>query len=272
MIQTEAGERVVVIGGGLAGISAAVELGEAGLPVTLLEARPWLGGATCSFARRGLTIDNGQHAFLRCFTAYRDLLGKLASSGSGAIQDRLDLTVVAPGAQARIRRSTLPAPLHLARPLARYGLLSVRERARVAAAGVMLQFSDLPGSRASQQSLGSWMAAHGQREHARRMFWDVLAVPLLNIASDDADLGLAASAIRKTFLTKRDGADIGVPSVPLSRMHGDPAADVLACLGAEVLCRRQGGSRASQPGERVPSPSWRALGLTRGTLVMAGRM
>ena len=69
---------VVVVGGGLAGITAAVDLAEKGLSVTLLEARPWLGGATCSFARRGLTIDNGQHAFLRCCEAYRELLAKLA--------------------------------------------------------------------------------------------------------------------------------------------------------------------------------------------------
>ncbi len=250
MIQTGAGERVVVIGGGLAGISAAVELGEAGLPVTLLEARPWLGGATCSFTRRGLTIDNGQHAFLRCFTAYRDLLAKLASSGSAAIQDRLDVTVVAPGAHARIRRSSLPAPLHLARPLARYRLLSVPERARVAAAGVMLQFSDLPGSRADEESLGDWMSAHGQREHARRLFWDVMAVPLLNIASGDADLGLAVSAIRKTLLTQRDSADIGVPSAPLSRVHGGPAADLLARLGAEVLVGVRAAAVQAIPGGR----------------------
>jgi phytoene dehydrogenase-like protein len=52
---------VVVIGGGLAGITAAIELREAGVEVTLLESRPWLGGATCSFTRGSLTIDNGQH-------------------------------------------------------------------------------------------------------------------------------------------------------------------------------------------------------------------
>src|SRR5258708_15137275 len=214
MTQTEAGDRVVVIGGGLAGISAAVELAEAGLPVTLLEARPWLGGATCSFARRGLTIDNGQHAFLRCFTAYRELLAKLASSGCCAIQDRLELTVITPGAQARIRRSALPAPLHLAGSLARYRLLSVPERARVAAAGLMLQFSDQPGSRASEISLGDWLSGHGQREHARRVFWDVLAVPVLNICSHGADLGLAVRAIRAPCLTPPDGSDNAIPSPP----------------------------------------------------------
>ncbi len=234
MIQTEGSQRVVVIGGGLAGISAAVRLAEAGLPVTVLEARPWLGGATCSFARRGLTIDNGQHAFLRCFTAYRDLLAKLGVADSCAIQDRLDLVVFGPDARARIRRSALPAPFQLARALAGYPMLSPVERAKVAAAAVLLQFSELPGGRADI-SLGSWLSGHGQKEHSRRMFWDVLTVPLLNVAGDDADLGLAATAIRTTVLAGREAADIGVPTIPLSRLHSGPAASVLARLGAEVL-------------------------------------
>ena len=53
-----------MIGGGLAGITAAIALAETGADVTLLEARPRLGGATCSFSRDGLTVDTGQHIFL----------------------------------------------------------------------------------------------------------------------------------------------------------------------------------------------------------------
>ena len=56
------------------GLSAALDLAEAGRRVTLLEARPRLGGATASFTRDGVTIDTGQHVFLRCCTAYRGFL------------------------------------------------------------------------------------------------------------------------------------------------------------------------------------------------------
>ena len=70
---------VVVIGGGLAGISAAIALRDAGLGVTVLESRPRLGGAASSYTRGPMTIDNGQHVFLRCCTAY---LGCLDACGA----------------------------------------------------------------------------------------------------------------------------------------------------------------------------------------------
>ena len=79
MLGVGAMSRVVVVGGGLAGISAALDCADAGAEVTLVEVRRRLGGAAYSFERDGLQMDNGQHVFLRCCTAYRGLL-----SGSAA--------------------------------------------------------------------------------------------------------------------------------------------------------------------------------------------
>ena len=88
--------KAVVIGGGLAGITAAVALGKAGHEVTLLEAKPRLGGATMSFTRDGLVVDTGQHVFLRCCTAYRGLLDRLGMAAHAPLQPRFDVTVLAP--------------------------------------------------------------------------------------------------------------------------------------------------------------------------------
>lgn len=228
---------VVVIGGGLSGISAAVELADSGRAVTLIEGRPWLGGATFSFLRRGLTIDNGQHVFLRCCTAYRDLLGRLGVTDSCVIQDRLDLTVLAPReqggpAQARLRRSALPSPAHLAGALARFRLLSVTERARVATAALALRFAGAGAG--NDRNLAAWLADHGQHERARAMLWDWLCAAAFNAPAERADLSLAASTIRATVLAGRDSADIGVPSVPFSLLHSAPAAALLGRLGVTI--------------------------------------
>jgi len=69
--------RIVVIGGGLAGITAALDAADGGAEVTLLERRAHLGGLTSSFQRDGLWFDNGQHVFLRCCTEYRGLVHRI---------------------------------------------------------------------------------------------------------------------------------------------------------------------------------------------------
>ena len=111
---------IAVLGGGLAGITAAIALAEQGNRVTLAEARPRLGGATTSFTRGDLVVDNGQHVFLRCCTAYRGLLARLGMTGSVLLQDRFDVTVLRPGGRATLRRTGLPGPLHMGRALAGY--------------------------------------------------------------------------------------------------------------------------------------------------------
>src|SRR5260370_20991960 len=90
--------RVAVIGGGLAGIAAAIALAEAGADVTLLEARPRLGGATCSFGRDGLIVDTGQHVFLGSCSAYPGLLASLGLTPHAPLPDPFDVTALAPGA------------------------------------------------------------------------------------------------------------------------------------------------------------------------------
>jgi squalene-associated FAD-dependent desaturase len=232
---TPSARRVVVIGGGLAGITAAISLREAGVGVTLLEARPWLGGATSSFSRAGLKIDTGQHVFLRCCTSYQELLAKLGMTGSATLQDRFDVTVLSPGGgRARLRRSALPAPLHLGRALIGYGFLSLPERLRVGRAALALRTLDPARPGLDDQRLGDWLGARGQNERARRRLWDLFIVSSLNIAGDDASVPLAATVLKTALLGDNDAADIGVPAVPLGELHGQAAAALLARLGADV--------------------------------------
>ncbi len=227
--------RVVVIGGGLAGITAAIALGQAGADVTLLEARPRLGGATCSFHRDGLIVDTGQHIFLGCCSAYRGLLARLGMTEHAPLQDRFDVTVLAPGGRrARLRRTALPGPLHMLPALGRYPFLSWAERATLSRPALAMRRVDPADPAADTQRFGDWLAARGQSERARRALWDLFSVSALNIAGDDASLALAATVVKTGLLGKNNAADIGVPALPLGELHGDAAATVLAKLGAQV--------------------------------------
>jgi squalene-associated FAD-dependent desaturase len=248
-----AAPRVAVIGGGLAGITAAIALAEAGAAVTLLEARPRLGGATCSFSRDGLTVDTGQHIFLGCCTAYRDLLGKLGMTEHAPIQDRFDVSVLAPGAtprRGRLRRTALPGPLHMLPALGRYPFLSLAERTSVARPALAMRFVDPARPGVDEQRFGDWLAARGQSERARRALWDLFTVSALNIAGDDASLSLAAIVVKTGLLGKKNAADIGVPALPLGELHGDAGATLLTNLGAQVLLNAK--VSAIEPGPIEP--------------------
>ncbi len=226
---------IVVTGGGLAGVAAAIALCEAGARVTLAEARPWLGGATCSFNRGDLTVDNGQHIFLRCCTAYRGLLDRLGVTANTALQERFDVRVLTPSGAARLRRRRLPAPLHLASALATYPLLAPSERLGAVRAALAFRRLNPADPRTDSQRLGDWLAAHGQGPRARRGLWDLFVVSSLNIAGDDASLALAAMVIKTALLDGPGAADIGVPTVPLGDLHGRAAGTLLRRLGATVL-------------------------------------
>ncbi len=227
--------QVVVIGGGLAGIVAALDCADAGAEVTLLEVRPRLGGAVYSFERDGLRIDNGQHVFLRCFHAYRALLARLGSERGVELQRRLEIPLVRPGGEvSALRRSGLPAPLHLAGTLLRYRPLSLRERCGAAWAALALGRLDPRAPELDRQTLGAWLAAHGQGPHATAALWDVIALPALNLPANQASLALAAFVFKRGLLERADAGDIGFHRRPQSEIVGEPAERVLRAAGVEV--------------------------------------
>jgi hydroxysqualene dehydroxylase len=239
---------VAVIGGGLAGITAAIALRETGAQVTLLEARPRLGGATSSFSRGGLTIDNGQHVVLRCCTAYLGLLARLGMTGAVTMQDKFDVTVLSPTGRGRLRRTGLPGPLHMATALAGYRFLTRAARLKAVAAALAMSRLDPARPELDGRRLGDWLAARWQDDRSRRVLWDLFTVSALNVAGDDANLALAATVVKTALLSSNDAADIGVPAVPLGDLHGRAGADLLGRLGATVRKSAKAVAVEPQPG------------------------
>jgi squalene-associated FAD-dependent desaturase len=232
--------RVAVVGGGLAGIAAALDLADAGAEVTLLEVRPRLGGAAYSTEREGLVVDNGQHVFLRCCTAYRALLARIGAAGDAPLQERLDIPVLAPGRRpARLWRTALPAPAHLAPALLRYAPVPLRERPGVARAMLALRRVDPDDPAAEARSFGSWLAEHRQGAAAVEAIWRLIALPTLNLEPREASLAQAAQVFRTGLLTDAPAADIGWARVPLSGLHDAPARRALAAAGVAVELRRR---------------------------------
>ncbi|MFI9825337.1 hydroxysqualene dehydroxylase HpnE [Streptomyces sp. NPDC052013] len=236
------GRHAVVVGGGLAGVTAALALADAGVRVTLLEGRPRLGGLAFSFQRGALTVDNGQHVYLRCCTAYRWFLERIEGSALAPLQNRLDVPVVDVAKPAgrrlgRLRRDPLPVPLHLGRSLATYPHLPLADRAKVGRAALALKGLDLADPALDTQDFGSWLTAHGQSARAVEALWDLVGVATLNAVASDASLALAAMVFKTGLLSDPGAADIGWARVPLGELHDRLARKALDSAGVRTEIR-----------------------------------
>lgn len=241
---------VVVLGGGLAGITSALALADAGVSVTLVERRSRLGGLTWSFERKGRWFDNGQHVFLRCCSAYRALLSRLGVTALVTLQDRLELPVLSPGGRrAELRRSRLPAPLHLGPALARYHPVPLTQRARLPWAALALGRLDLDDPALDGKTFLEWLERHHQGPQSVAALWDLITLPTVNLPASEASLALAAKVFRTGLLDSADAGDLGWAKVPLARLHDLPARRALAGAGVQVLLGSPVTSVEPSPGE-----------------------
>ncbi len=192
--------RVVVVGGGLAGLSAAIALQERRHDVLLLERRGVLGGRATSFrdAQTGGEIDNGSHLMIGAYTSTFDLLRRAGAAELLLFQDDLRLDWRDEQGQASLRCPPLPAPLHLA-----FGLLGLRVPWRVRfealRLGLSLRFTRAPRG----ATLAEWLARLGQGTEARRLLWDPLCTTIFNDVPEKTSAELFQDVYRQAFLESR---------------------------------------------------------------------
>ena len=228
----------IVVGGGLAGIAAALRLADAGATVQLVEGRPRLGGAAFSFRRGDLSIDNGQHVFLRCCEAYRELVRPPRRRG----QRRAAAPAVHshPGA-GRPQCEAVPATgrASAAAPLGRACRIPPAVGNRAGAGSCAARWrcaGSIPANAAlDAQTLGGFLRDHGQTDAIIAALWGVVGTATLNLDPDEASLALAAKVFRTGLLDHAPASDVGYAATPLGALHSDAAARALDAAGVEVL-------------------------------------
>ncbi len=221
-------------------MAAACDLADRGHPVVLMEKRPFLGGRAFSFPEpdTGQEIDNGQHVFLGCCTAYMDFLEKLGALDNTHIPPRLDVPVLGYGGRKGVLRSVnLPAPFHLAPSLLRYPYLSWSEKLRVLYGGLRIYMTRRRGGkgRPGGETFASWLKRHHQTDSAIDRFWNLIILPTLNddISEVSADMGLMV--FQESVLKSRASAGIGYAKVGLSELVSEATKSYLSARGGEVL-------------------------------------
>jgi squalene-associated FAD-dependent desaturase len=246
--------KAAVVGGGLAGLSAALELVDAGHEVTVYEARPTLGGAVQTLPRREgdpePPPDNGQHIALGCFTEYLRFLERIGEGGS-VQRSPLALSVLDErGRAAAIKPSALA--------LLRYRHVPIADRLRILRA--LARWGDAGGT-----TFADALRARGQSERAIDRFWDVFIRPALNLPAKEASAAAGSFTIETALLAGKRASDLVLPTRPLGEMHGEAARRALEAAGAVIRSGARVDALAELDAEAVvvavpPAESARLLG------------
>jgi len=218
--------KVTVVGGGLAGLAAALDLVDAGHAVSVLEARPTLGGAVQTLPEREgdpePPPDNGQHIGLGCFTEYLRFLDRIGEGGS-FLRTRLALPVIA-------EDGTVAAIEPRLATLLRYRHLTPRDRVRIPIVTARCRKARAePG-----ETFGGLLRRLGASDAAIDRFWDVFIRPALNLRCEEVDAEAGLFTVRTALLGPRANSDLVLPTRPLGLMHGDAAGQALGAAGATV--------------------------------------
>jgi squalene-associated FAD-dependent desaturase len=241
------GKDVIVVGGGLAGLSAAVALAGGGAKVTLLERRPYIGGRAYSYEHPALaeTIDS-QHVVLGCCTNILQLCKQAGMAD--AIRWYDELVFLEPGGQRSLMHpSGLPAPAHQTLSFLEAPMLGVRDKLAIAA-GLAQFLRGYPGD--DTEGFDSWLKRTGQTDRAIRHFWEPVVVGALNDTFDRCSVKYAGKVFHETFLRSEEGGRLGIPTAPLTEFFS-PIAQLAQQLGVDLRLK----SGVDQI-ERTPDGRW----------------
>lgn len=210
--------RVVIVGGGLAGLATAATLVERGLRVTLLESRPRLGGRAASFTdpATGELVDNCQHVSMACCTNLADFCRRVGIAD--LFRREPAVTFLGPdGRTSTLKAGLAPAPFHLGVSFLRSNYLGWRDKLRVAygMARLALDAEGRPG-----ESFADWLWRNGQNTRTIHLFWATVLVSALNGRLDRMDFAMARKVFVDGFLANREGFQMEIPAAPLGELYG----------------------------------------------------
>ena len=231
-------KEVVIIGGGWAGLAAALELTNHGVPVRLFESSPQLGGRARNAPFKEQTVDNGQHLLIGAYHEILQLLGRIGTDESEVLlRKRLHLKVFDGDGTLDMHAPSLPAPLHLAWAQLSAGGLGLRERLLAISMSLRLLLSGF----ALQQdiSVKELLQHYSQSENIIKRLWEPLCIATLNTPITKASAQVFLRVLRDSFTRSSSDADLLIPKVALGDLFPSRAASYLQQHGADIRLRQR---------------------------------
>ena len=251
----EGSSDVVILGGGIAGIAAALEFLESGRTVTLVEARSFLGGRAFSFPHpsTGLDLDNGQHVFVGCCRQFISFLDRLGVGNRWFLQEQLRIPVLSRnGKVGYLAASGLPSPLHLLPSFLAFPHLSPLDKLRALYGMLRARLADRHTSKLEEMTFYQWLRQKGQSERAISNLWNLVVEPTLNDNVRDVSAAMGLMMVQEGMLSDAGSANLGYATAGLLPSLGEPAQRLLRELGAELVLGDPVRSLTMCPDSRVP--------------------
>ncbi|MDD5383873.1 MAG: hydroxysqualene dehydroxylase HpnE [Gallionella sp.] len=220
-----------IIGGGYAGMAAAVSLAERGIPVTVFESARQLGGRARGVVHQNTQLDNGQHLLLGC---YHQTLRLIEQVGGNLEQDflRLPLQLDLHG-EFSLRAPRLPAPLHLL--VALLNAQGLPFGARLNAARFMLALRRMNFRLPCDMTVAELLAQHGQDAELAQKLWEPLCIAALNTPIHKASAQVLLNVLRDALNQSRADSDMLLPRVDFTALFPQRAANYIERHGGKVF-------------------------------------
>jgi hydroxysqualene dehydroxylase len=229
---------VIIIGCGLSGLSAAVELSLNRKNVLLLEQRQYCGGRVYSFIDKTTNdcIDNGQHLMMGCYRATRRYLRLIGTENLAELQPALHIDFLTPQEiMHSLKCSVLPAPLHILSGLLGFNSIPLNDRFGMCKLIKELpSISSLKENELDKLTADEWLTKHGQSDLSRKYLWDIITIGALNNHPQKVSALMLFRVLRAAFLGRRENSSLLVPRVGLSELFVNPAVQFIESHGGEV--------------------------------------
>mgnify|MGYP004703904569 CR=1 FL=1 len=226
---------IIVIGAGLAGLSAAVHLAKKNHNIKLIEATPKLGGRTYSFYddKSGLNLDNGQHIMVGCYKFTLDFLRTIGALHKLEFQENLKVVFIDTfGKKHNLESTNFIYPLNLFFGILDYSAVSIFDRINILifAAKLFLRLD----KNELFDSIDKWLLFNNQNEKINKALWEIIAIGALNTSLQKGSPKIFASILREIFFTGNFSSTIIVPKTDLSELFCSDAENFLLKKNCEV--------------------------------------
>jgi hydroxysqualene dehydroxylase len=230
-------KQVAIIGGGMAGLSAALTLAKKGINVTVFEASQTLGGRVRSLTYNDTILDNGQHILLG---AYKETLAMMEDANISIEQVfkrlPLNLSIRNFGHQVDFSLSAncyLPAPFHIA-----WGLLfanGINLKTKLTTLRFLSWLNRNHFALTQDEPLSQLLSRHNQDIAIITYLWEPLCLAALNTPIHLASAQIFLNVLKDSFAQRKQDADLLLPTKDLSQLLAMPIANKINVLNGNVV-------------------------------------